>query len=138
MSAHTGLRAKMFLGDEMSKLLLVSCACLFALVQNGFAGETDVVGVKVRAGASGFAFDVSLRHGDTGWDHYADRWDVVGLDGTVYGSRILAHPHENEQPFTRSKSGIKIPEGVKQVEIRGSAKPHGLGGKTMVVDLPGR
>ncbi|MFK5980716.1 MAG: hypothetical protein QM488_17725 [Rhizobiaceae bacterium] len=122
----------------MLKILLVSCACLAGSVQVAVAGDSDVVGVKVRAGASGFGFDVTLRHDDEGWDHYADRWEIVGTDGTVYGTRILAHPHENEQPFTRSKSGVKIPEGVKSVEIRAGAKPHGLGGKTMRVDLPGR
>jgi len=106
--------------------------------QTTIAGNTDVVDVKVQTGSSDFRFDVTLRHADEGWEHYANQWDIVGPDGTVYGTRVLLHPHENEQPFTRSKSGVKIPDGVKRVEIRGGAKPHGLGGKTMMVDLPGR
>ncbi|MBL4891382.1 MAG: hypothetical protein JKX91_06090 [Rhizobiaceae bacterium] len=122
----------------MLKILLASCMCLIGLSQVAIAGDSDVVGVKVRASSSGFGFDVTLRHGDEGRGHYADRWEIVGPDGTVYGARILLHPHENEQPFTRSKSGVKIPVGVKSVEIRAGAKPHGLGGKTMHVNLPGR
>lgn len=45
---------------------------------------------------------VTLRHADTGWDHYADAWEVLAPDGSSLGIRELAHPHVNEQPFTRS------------------------------------
>ena len=38
----------------------------------------------------------------TGWEHYANKWDVVGPDDTILGTRVLLHPHVNEQPFTRS------------------------------------
>ncbi|WP_246660590.1 hypothetical protein [Nitratireductor sp. XY-223] len=100
------------------------------------AGEVDVVDVKAERQSNGeWRFSVTLLHGDEGWDHYADRWDVVGPDGTVYGKRVLAHPHENEQPFTRSLSGVAIPEGVTSVTVRGNDSVHGLGGKEMVVEL---
>ncbi len=104
------------------------------------AGEADVVAVEVTAEASGtFGFAVTLRHADQGWEHYADRWDVVSADGsTVYGERVLHHPHVNEQPFTRSLGGIAIPAGVREVVIRAHDKRHGLGGATMKVTLPGR
>ena len=26
---------------------------------------------------------MTVRHADTGWDHYADKWDVVAPDGAV-------------------------------------------------------
>ena len=64
------------------------------------------------------AFSVTLAHPDTGWDHFADAWRVELADGTVLGERVLVHPHEAEQPFTRSLSGVAIPEGVGQVFIR--------------------
>ena len=79
---------------------------------------------------------MTLRHGDEGWDHYADRWDIVGPDGTVYGKRVLAHPHVNEQPFTRSLSGVVIPDNLVSVVVRGHDLVHGLGGKELQVDLP--
>jgi hypothetical protein len=87
-----------------------------------------------------FMFDVSVRHNDTGWDHYADRWEVVdGRDGTVLGERVLLHPHENEQPFTRSQSGIRIPDGLEEVVVRAQCNVHGFGGKEVVVSLePGK
>lgn len=106
-------------------------------VDKVFAGEADVVAVEARQGSDGsWRFDVTLHHGDEGWDHYADRWDIVGPDGTVYGERVLAHPHVNEQPFTRSLSGVVIPDNLVSVVVRGHDLVHGLGGKELQVDLP--
>lgn len=100
------------------------------------AGEADVVGVEARADGPGlWRFEVAVRHDDTGWDHYADQWDVMGPDGTVLGSRILLHPHETEQPFTRSLSGVAIPDGAAEVTVRAHDKVHGYGGKEMTVRL---
>lgn len=64
-------------------------------------------------------FDVTLSHGDTGWDDYADGWRVELADGTILGTRVLGHPHVNEQPFTRSDR-ITVPDGVTKVFIRAS------------------
>ncbi len=106
-------------------------------VDRVFAGEADVVAVEARQGSDGsWRFDVTLRHGDEGWDHYADRWDIVGPDGTVYGNRVLAHPHVNAQPFTRSLSGVVIPDNLVSVVVRGHDLVHGLGGTELLVDLP--
>ena len=100
------------------------------------AGEVEVVAVDAQQQSDGkWRFSVTLLHEDEGWDHYANRWDVVGPDGTVYGERVLAHPHENEQPFTRSLSGVGIPEEVTSVIVRGNDSVHGLGGKEMTVEL---
>ena len=100
------------------------------------AGQADVVAVEaIPENWNIWRFTVTVRHDDEGWDHYADQWDVVGPDGTVYGSRVLAHPHENEQPFTRSLSGVEIPEGVTHVTIRARDSVHGYGGAEMTIRL---
>lgn len=103
------------------------------------AGTADVVGVEVfklkKAGDTVFRFKVTVRHGDEGWDHYADAWEVVGPDGTVLGRRVLLHPHVNEQPFTRS-ADITVPRSVTEVVVRARDKPHGLGGAEMSVQVP--
>ncbi len=113
--------------------LLVFAAC------QAMAGETDIVDVKVTAEPAGtFNFDVTATHADAGWEHYADKWDVVGPDGTIYATRVLAHPHDDEQPFTRSQGGVAVPPGVKQVIIRAHDLVHGYGGKEMTADIPGR
>ncbi len=106
-------------------------------INPAFAGEADVVSVDVSGSGTDFRFSVAVKHADTGWDHYANKWEVVGEDGTVYGTRVLAHPHVNEQPFTRSGSA-KIPKGIKTVIVRAGDSVHGLGGKEIKVTLPGR
>ncbi len=112
--------------------LWLSCASMAVC-----AGEADVVKVEVaQTGEGVYRFDVTVAHADAGWDHYADKWDVVGADGAVLGTRILHHPHVNEQPFTRSLSGVRIPEGVDRVGIRAHDSVHEYGGREMKVDLP--
>jgi hypothetical protein len=98
------------------------------------AGEADVIGAKYTIANDGsYRFDVTVQHEDNGWEHYADKWQVVGPDGTVYGERLLAHPHDNEQPFTRSQSGIMIPDEVTSVIVRAHDKIHGWGGAELTV-----
>jgi hypothetical protein len=102
-----------------------------------YAGEADVVDVSVKqTGKNGYSFSVGVRHADEGWDHYANKWDVVAPDGTVLGTRILHHPHVNEQPFTRSLSGVKIPDSIDKVTIRAHDSVHEYGGKTVTLDVP--
>ena len=80
---------------------------------------------------------VTVRHNDQGWDHYADRWQVVDdMTGDLLAERILAHPHDTEQPFTRSLSRVSFPDGTEVLRIRSSCPVHGFGGKEMTVRLP--
>ncbi len=101
------------------------------------AGEADVTDVKV-AHRSGriFDFDVTVRSRDTGWERYADRIEVLGPDGTVLGTRVLEHPHEDEQPFTRDVYGVTIPGGVAEVTVRAHFKPVGFDGAVLKVAVP--
>jgi hypothetical protein len=101
------------------------------------AGLADVLKVEARSsGDDSWSFDVMVEHADAGWDHYADAWRVVGPAGIVYGTRTLFHPHVGEQPFTRSLSGVEIPEDVPAVTIEAHDSVHGWGGVSVVVMLP--
>ncbi len=101
------------------------------------AGEADVLRAEATAEGGGtWRFRVTVAHDDAGWDHYADKWDVLAPDGSVLGTRVLLHPHETEQPFTRSLGGLKIAEGVNEVNLRAHDSRHGYGGKTLTVTLP--
>ncbi|WP_347310869.1 hypothetical protein [Defluviimonas sp. SAOS-178_SWC] len=93
-------------------------AALFIATGPAFAEAPVVVSAEARPGASGWTFAVTLRHPDTGWDHYASGWEVLAPDGTRLGYRELTHPHVDEQPFTRSLSGVNIPAGIDYVLIR--------------------
>jgi len=101
------------------------------------AGEADVVDVKVeKTGTNTFTFAVTVRHADTGWDHYADRWEILGPDGSVLATRVLTHPHVEEQPVTRSLDNVHIPPGVTKVRIRAHDKVHEYGGSEREINLP--
>lgn len=103
------------------------------------AGEPDVVDVKVDCPARDRCdFSVTVRHSDEGWDHYADRWEVLGPDGAMIASRTLLHPHVHEQPFTRSLSNVAIPDGIDRVIVRAHDSVHGYGGEEMEIVLPSR
>ena len=118
----------------MRRLIFASSLCLLSCA--AFGGEVDVVDARAtRQSAGTYSFDVTLRHADEGWDHYADAWDVLAPDGTVLATRVLYHPHVDEQPFTRSLSGVKIPAGITRVTIRAHDKVHDYGGKELAVDL---
>ena len=103
----------------------------------GPALADDPVIENVTASPSGntWRFDVTVSHPETGWDDYADGWRVLSMDGTELGMRVLHHPHENEQPFTRSLSGVAIPAGTSQVQVQARTNVDGWAKETFVVEL---
>jgi hypothetical protein len=107
------------------------------------AADADVLDVKaVQTSADTWTFTVTIFHPDKGWEDYADGWDVVLPDGAVIKpdpdspfTRLLLHPHDTEQPFTRSQSGIVIPIAVTEVTVRAHDLIDGFGGQEVAVDL---
>jgi hypothetical protein len=105
--------------------------------------DADVLYVEAeRVEDSTWIFRVTVEHPDAGWEDYANGWDVVTPDGSVLKpdpdaefTRVLLHPHEEEQPFTRSQSGITISQGVTEVRVRAHDLVDGWGGREVVVDL---
>ncbi len=116
-----------------------SFVLLFLLTFSVFsnAGKADVVDVSVSKSSNGhYRFNVTVLHEDSGWDHYANKWEILGSQGNILGTRVLLHPHVGEQPFTRSLSGVRIEPGVKSVSIRAHDLIHGYGGKSFTIALP--
>ena len=68
-------------------------------------------------------------------ERYADGWRVLGPDGTVFDVHELAHDHAAEQPFTRTQTGVVIPDDVEEVTIEGRDLVNGFGGTTLTIDL---
>ncbi|TCK16987.1 hypothetical protein DFR30_0207 [Thiogranum longum] len=113
-------------------------AGLFALIVFSAANADEVNIIAADFTGSGdnrWTIDVTLKHHDTGWDHYADNWRVVDPKGNVLGNRVLYHPHITEQPFTRSLSDVKIPEGITTVYIEAHDKLHGWTHNRLPVDI---
>lgn len=97
----------------------------------------QVIEVTATEQANGtWRFEATVEHNDEGWDHYADGWQVlVHESDEQIAERELLHPHVNEMPFTRSESGVSIPDGVSEVRVRAKCNVHGFGGREVVVDL---
>lgn len=119
----------------MNRLFVM--AVLLASCPLALAGEADVLDVDVSCNSDSICrFDVTLKHGDEGWKHYANRWEVLSADGEILATRVLAHPHVNEQPFTRSLANVKVPSDLVEVIVRAHDLIHEYGGKEFVVKLP--
>ena len=118
------------------KKLLILPVVVMTYAGAALADEPQVVDVNATKQGEAWRFDVAILHADTGWDDYADGWEVIDADGHRLGVRPLAHPHVNEQPFTRSQSGIVIPAGTAEVYIRVSDNVDGWYETRTTVTLP--
>ena len=115
--------------------LLIMSALLFVLPLTVNAGEADVLKVRAKCKVNNKCrFTVRVKHKDKGWNHYADRWEILSLDGEILATRVLAHPHVDEQPFTRSMT-VEIPPEHESVIVRAHDSEHGYGGKEVTVVL---
>lgn len=93
----------------------------------GLADAPVIEAVEATATGATWRFDVTVRHADTGWEHYADGWRITAPDGTELGHRTLLHPHVEEQPFTRSLGGVLLPAGATAVVLQAHDSVHGWG-----------
>lgn len=126
--------------------LLVGCAESAAPEAPGdtaSSGETadqefpDILEVEASRTEDGtYTFDVTVSSPYDTPERYADGWRVLGPDDEVYGEHELTHDHASEQPFTRTQSGVEIPDDVQTVTIEGRDQTNGYGGDTVEVDLP--
>ena len=120
--------------DAMNRFFLIATS--FIVLSQAFAGEADVVDVTANCHSDSVCdFAVTVGHADDGWEHYADRWEVMTLDGKTLAVRELLHPHDDEQPFTRSLGDVKIPDDISEVVVRARDSRHQYGGKEIIVKL---
>ena len=89
------------------------------------AGPVEIVAAEVVRAGSAYKATVTLRHDDTGWEHYADAWRLITAAWEVLATRVLTHPHVDEQPFTRSLDGIHLPDDVRVVYVEARDTVHG-------------
>jgi len=121
----------------ISRTALPGLALTLGLVLPAQAGPANVLDVQIdHKDGNTYSVSATIRHNDEGWDHYADKFEVLDPDGKLLGLRTLMHPHVNEQPFTRSLNDVEIPEDVERVIVRAHDSEHGYGGAEMTVDVP--
>lgn len=117
-------------------MLRASILAAFALTAPAFADPASVQSVSVSKSGGAYTFNVTILHNDTGWDDYADSWRIKDTNGNILGERVLVHPHVNERPFTRSLSGVRIPDGVSSVVVEAHDTVTGWASETKLVQLP--
>jgi hypothetical protein len=99
--------------------MIRSLALIFALTATAaHADPAQVDGVVLQERSGTWTVSVTISHGDTGWDDYADGWRIETPAGEILGTRVLHHPHVEEQPFTRSLAGVEIAQDVAEIVVR--------------------
>ena len=119
--------------------LLLFIRSLFAFADDGCA---DVIAATAMVQSTGtWTFTATVASHETGWEKYADEWEVRASGSAtkvVLGTRVLLHPHVNEQPFTRSLSGVVIPDNITSVVVAARDSLLGYCGEEFFLELPGR
>lgn len=125
----------------LAALVLSGCAWLQGAMDEpaGHSADRfpDVLAVELRPAGEG-VFDVAVTISspyDTP-QRYADGWRVLDAEGNVLGTHMLLHDHANEQPFTRTQRGLRIPVDVTRVTVEGRDQANGYGGAKVTVDVP--
>jgi hypothetical protein len=115
------------------RILAVAVTGLFGFSLPAAADTPKVVNARIiKLGKTSYEFQVTVQHVDASWDHFADRWEIIGPGGRVLGTRVLYHPHIGERQFTRKLRGVTIPEGVEHVIVRVHDKLHGYGREKLI------
>ena len=114
----------------------ISLISLLFVTSNIIANEVKIVDVKASCNNNNVNrvcnFNVTLKHEDKGWDHFANKWQIYTPEDKLITTRTLHHPHVNEQPFTRGLSSVKIPKGLKKVHIKAHDSVHGYSNDVFV------
>jgi len=104
----------------MKKLFIyfTSLIAIYFISMNGVASDAEIIDVKAELNAAQkFNISVTLKHDDTGWEHYANAWRIYSPDGMLIAERVLHHPHVKEQPFTRNLLAVSIPADISEIII---------------------
>jgi len=115
------------------RILAVAVTGLFGFSLPAAADTPKVVNARIiKLGKTSYEFQVTVQHVDASWEHFADRWEIIGPGGRVLGTRVLYHPHIGERQFTRKLRGVTIPEGVEHVIVRVHDKLHGYSREKLI------
>jgi len=113
--------------------LIVSLGLLL-MVNTVSAGQVEIISVKLTKQAPMWRVAITLRHADSGWDHYADGWRIVQSEtNKVLGTKTLL-PHAKEQPFS-SAMKVNIPDNVKHIYVEARDNIHGWSKQRVNVNM---
>ncbi|MFQ3261654.1 hypothetical protein [Reinekea sp.] len=122
----------------MNKIILAIVFVLFCSVSlqaQAVQKFPNIINATYTVTGNIYRFDVTISSEYDSAQRYADAFRILDEDGVVYGIRELAHDHANEQPFTRSLSGVNIPDPINTLIIEGRDQKYGWGGETFLIKL---
>lgn len=101
------------------------------LADFGTFAQPHVTGVRFsrEADPNTLSMGATVHHHDQGWDDYAD---TIVLEGAENGRLALQHPHDDEQPFTRSKNNVRA-DG--RVRVHAFDNVRSGSGSAIVIDV---
>lgn len=130
------LTMKLNLNGVIMRVLFATVVCFLVSSSAACAGKADILGVEIERTEDGYLnVSATVQHDDEGWEHYADRWEILDSQGTLLDTRVLRHPHSTT-PFTRSLLRARIPENLEVIEVRAHDNVHGYGGKVVEKAVP--
>lgn len=99
----------------------------------------EVVDAELESSGGGeeYALSVTISSPYDSPRRYADGWRVMDGEGEVLGRHELMHDHANEQPFTRTQTGLEIPEEVEEITVEARDSQNGYGGEIVAVPVSG-
>ncbi len=101
------------------------------LADFGTFAQPHVIGMRFSRDAdpSTLSLGATVRHDDQGWDDYAD---TIVFGGAENGRLALGHPHDDEQPFTRSKDNVRA---TGEVRVSALDNVRSGDGSAIIVDF---
>lgn len=91
-----------------------------------FGSEPSIAQARILwMGANSYEFHVTVSHVDDSWEHFLNRWEIIGAGGRVIATRVFRHPHIGEGYVSRSLRGVSIPDGNSTIIIRAHDMRHG-------------
>jgi uncharacterized protein (DUF2126 family) len=120
---------------SISSLVIVFALILSTTVRAEEQKHPNVLEVKLVERTSGWTVSATLSSPYDTPQRYADAFRVLSESGEELGVRVLLHDHAYEQPFTRSLSGVNIPEGTTAILVQGRDQTYGWGGQVVRFNL---
>lgn len=97
------------------------------------ADRPTAIGARViMVGEDRYQFEVNIAHVDDSWEHFVDRWEVVGKGGKILATDRLYYPRIGENIVWRFLKGIKVDPGTEWVVYRLHDLKDGYGREKLV------
>lgn len=121
------------------RALIVAAVAVVALISAGvpaLAGKPVPIGAKVvYLGQDRYQFEANIVHRDDTWQHFVDRWEVIGKGGKVIATDYFYYPRIGENIVWHVLRGIRVAPGTTYVIYRLHDSKDGYG-RDMLVRMP--